>query len=238
MDGSEHSAPRIGVTWVTAGDPVSERYMEAVRRAGGRAVPLPQEADSWDGLLDGLDGLMLTGGVDVDPALYGDERLPECQPPNPRRDRLEVRALDLALSRGLPVLGICRGFQLLNVYLGGKLIQDILTRMPGALTHHRLDGERSSFHAVRIYSDSRLRLIVPSGGLVLVNSRHHQGVAAEQVAPTLRISAVAEDGIVEGLESADGRFVLGVQCHPERPGEATAMEPVFGALVEACGRGA
>ena len=93
-------------------------------------------------------------------------------------------------------------------------------------------------HLAVTAGDSRLRLITGADGPVLVNSRHHQGVTAALAAPTLRISAVAEDGIVEGLESADGRFILGVQCHPERPGEATAMEPVFGALVDACGRGA
>ncbi len=233
-ESSDPGAPRIGVTWVTPGERVSDNYLEAARRAGGEPVPLPRDSDCWEAELRDVDGLMLTGGVDVDPDLYGVEKSAECQPPDPVRDRRETEALRFALERGLPVLGICRGFQFLNVYLGGTLLQDIPTERPEALTHHRPEGtERSSFHSLRVLPGTKLETIVGSPGPVGVNSRHHQGMVEGQLAPGLRINALAEDGIVEGLESADGRFLVGVQCHPERPGEAPEMEAVFRALVDA-----
>ncbi len=233
-ESSSSKAPRIGVSWVTPGQRVCDNYLEAVRRAGGEPVPLPQDAESWESELRDLDGLMLTGGADVDPGLYGSEKNAACQPPNQTRDRRETEALASALDRGLPVLGICRGFQFINVHLGGALTQDIPTEMPEALTHHRFDLDHSSFHSTELLPGTRLATVVGKTGSVRVNSRHHQGVTESQVAPGLRINALAEDGIVEGLESADGRFLLAVQCHPERPGEAPDLEAVFRALVEAC----
>ncbi len=232
-EGNVARAPRIGVTWVSPGETIGGRYLEAVKRAGGEPVPLPPDADSWEDELLTLDGLMLTGGIDLDPALYKQDRKPECQVPNEERDRLETGALRFALERKLPILGICRGFQFLNVGLGGTLIQDIPRELPSAFTHHRIEGDRSSFHTVRVLPGTRLATIVGDSGYLKVNSRHHQGITSAQLAPGLRISAWAEDGMAEGLESADGRFLVGVQCHPERDGEAVGMEAVFRALVEA-----
>lgn len=143
-ESSDPRAPRIGVTWVAPGERVSDNYLEAVRRAGSEPVPLPSESDCWEAELRDVDGLMLTGGVDVDPDLYGVEKRAECQPPDPVRDRRETEALRFALEQGLPVLGICRGFQFLNVYLGGTLLQDIPTERPEALTHHRPEGAERS----------------------------------------------------------------------------------------------
>ena len=235
-EGSNPRLPRIGVTWVTPGEKVSDNYLEAVRRGGGEPVPLLARADSWEAELGGLDGLLLTGGVDIDPEVYGAEKKEECQLPNQSRDQREREALAFSLARGLPVLGICRGFQFLNVYYGGALLQDIPTEMPEALTHHRVDGDRSSYHPVRVLTGTKLAAIVGNHRAMEINSRHHQGVVAAQLAPNLRINARSEDGIVEGLESTDDHFLLGVQCHPERPGEAPGMVAVFRALVEACRR--
>ncbi len=228
--------PRIGVTWVMPGEMVSDNYLEAVRGAGGEPVPLRRDATTWDAQLARVDGLLLSGGADIDPRLYHAERIPSCQAPEPKRDELEWRALQLSLERGRPVLGICRGFQFLNVFFGGTLLQDIPTERPDALLHHRL-GDISSYHLVDVLPETVLAAIVGAHDRMRVNSRHHQGVTEAQLAPGLRISARAEDGIVEGLEGTGEGFLLGVQCHPERLEEVPGMVPLFAALVEEARKG-
>lgn len=226
VHGTGSPAPRIGVTWMTPGKRSSEHYLRAVREAGGEPVSLTVDACSWSGELPSLHGLMLTGGGDIDPRCYGmrNEGLSEWI--DQRRDQLEMEAVRLCLERGLPVLGVCRGMQLLNVALGGSLLQDIRT----AVEHRTLEG-RSSYHPVRVLPGTMLEAILCCHSSPRVNSRHHQGVEEGRLAPGLRISTVAADGIVEGLEAVDGRFLLGVQCHPERPGESPDMEMLFAALV-------
>jgi putative glutamine amidotransferase len=155
------------------------------------------------GELDGVDGLCLAGGADVDPALYGAVRLPVCEPPDMDRDRLESALLRDALDRDLPVLAICRGLQLLNAVLGGTLEQHIEGH-----NHRKLRDA----HEIRIAPGSRLERILGTPAYV-VNSRHHQ--CAGKVAPGLLLAATAPDGVVEALEVPGKRFALAVQWHPE-----------------------
>jgi putative glutamine amidotransferase len=158
-----------------------------------------EDADS----LAGLDGLLLAGGSDVDPQLYGAAPHPLTDQSDEPRDALEIRLLREALERDLPVLAICRGLQLLNVALGGTLAQDI--------EGHRRPGEREA-HGIAITRYSRLRAILGSDDY-LVNSRHHQ--SADRVADGLAVTARAPDGTIEALEMPGRRFVLAVQWHPE-----------------------
>jgi len=153
--------------------------------------------------LDGVDGLCLAGGADVDPALYGEARLPLTELPDQDRDRLESALLRDALHRDLPVLAICRGLQLLNAVLGGTLEQHIEGH-----NHRKLRDA----HEIRIAPRSRLERILGTPSY-MVNSRHHQ--AAGKIAPGLRLTATAPDGVVEALEVPGKRFALAVQWHPE-----------------------
>jgi putative glutamine amidotransferase len=153
--------------------------------------------------LDGVAGLCLAGGADVDPALYGEVRLPETEAPDPDRDRLESALLREALDRDLPVLAICRGLQLLNAVMGGTLAQHI--------EGHNYRKQRD-VHEIRIAPGSRLERILGTHSY-MVNSRHHQ--CAAKVAAGLLLAATAPDGVVEALEIPGKRFALAVQWHPE-----------------------
>src|SRR5882762_10116981 len=174
------------------------RYESALREVGVEPVRIsPDDPRS----LDALDGLLLTGGADVNPALYGDQRHPKTEDPNDPLDELEIRLLRDALSAGLPVLAICRGMQLFNVFHGGTLIQ-------------HLDSHDSpdALHDIQIVPNSRLASIVGSGAHV-VNSRHHQAVA--RPGDGLIVSARSSDGVIEALERPGQAFAVAVQWHPE-----------------------
>jgi len=172
------------------------RYRDALGLAGIQAV-------EGVATVAGLDGLLLAGGTDVDPALYGAPRHPETAEPDRDRDRHETALLREALERDLPVLAICRGLQLLNVAQGGTLVQHI--------EGHKYPRQQE-VHPVRIAPGSRLKSILEAGELV-VNSRHHQSV--DRVASGLVVVARAPDNVVEALELPGKRFVLAVQWHPE-----------------------
>ena len=174
-------------------------YAEALRAAG--IEPVLITPDQADHPLD--SGLLLSGGTDIDAALYGEEPGPANDPPDHERDFLEQRLLREALAADLPVLAICRGLQLFNVtHAGGTLVQD--------LDGHKLP--RNGTHNIEIYYGSRLAEIF-GAGLHSVNSRHHQAVA--QVGNGLRVSARSPGGVIEGLERPDLRFAVAVQWHPE-----------------------
>jgi putative glutamine amidotransferase len=190
-------------------------YVRAVRTAG--LEPAPVSPSCRNGLGE-CRGLVLTGGGDLNPKLYGEAPHGKTEGIDDGRDELELELLERAVRLDLPVLAICRGMQLLNVYSGGKLIQHI----PGHSAPHKLEA-----HAVEIVSGTLLRELVGAGPL-RVNSRHHQ--AAGPVAPGLVVSATSGDGIVEGLERPNSRFVLGVQWHPE---DRIATHPADYCLFEA-----
>lgn len=172
-------------------------------------------------ILDLCDGLVLTGGEDVNPAWYGEEPRPELGRVNQRRDRTEMVTLRLALERELPILGICRGCQLVNICLGGTLYQDLDTQRPGTLTHRQSDPWEQRTHYIDVVKDSLLHRIVRSDEM-MINSFHHQGI--KDLAPKLRVSARAEDGTIEAVEAPEyPSWFLGVQWHPERF-EASAPE--------------
>lgn len=222
--------PRIGIPLWRA--PVGERfrhYEESIAHAGGEPVRLPP----GQGLL-GVQGLLITGGVDVDPALYGQARHPRTQPPNRERDRHELALLREALRRGIPILGICRGHQLLNVALGGRLLQHVEG-------HEAEEGGASSWHLV-VLTEGLLAALYGTQSL-LVNSRHHQAVTPEGLAPGLRPLALSPDGLVEAVQLEGHPWAVGVQWHPERPemraeGPKAAplahAAPLFRAFVAAC----
>ena len=201
-------------------------YIRAVEAAGGVPVLVPpvKDADALAALLDRLDGLLLPGGADVDPAEYG-EPVQGSRQPNPSLDRLELAAARWAVERDLPTLGICRGQQVINVALGGSLVQH--------LDGHAPDGPRNQIHhGFEVAPGSRLAQALGSTD-VQVNSHHHQAVKA--LGHGLVAVAWAPDGTIEGLESRDARWLVAVQFHPEDlVGQHAASERLFASFVSAC----
>lgn len=224
--------PLIGITsyaeeirwgvWTEDAAIVPLAYVRAVEHAGGRPLVVPPSDDGLQETLAALDGVIFSGGGDLDPELYGAEPHAETDAPRKARDAAELRLLQAALDRDMPVLAICRGSQLLNVARGGDLVQ----HLPEAVGHERHRHVPGAFsdHAVRLASDSRLGTLL--GEHAPVKSHHHQGYG--RIGDGLREVAWADDGVVEGLEDSTKRFALGVLWHPEE-GEDFAL---FEALVE------
>lgn len=211
---------------------IRENYCAAVHRAGGLPVLLPHEPDAALSYLDRIDGLIVTGGgFDVDPALFGAASRHPTVTTKERRTQFELAAARGALARDMPVLGICGGQQLLNVALGGTLIQHIPDEVPKALPHRQPNPRTEPGHAVSIIPGTLLHRI--TGALRLeVNSAHHQAV--KEAGPGLVVDARAEDGVVEGIEDPRRHFCLGVQWHPEfELGEGDRR--IFRSFVEAAG---
>jgi gamma-glutamyl-gamma-aminobutyrate hydrolase PuuD len=197
-------------------------YVDAVERAGGRAIVIPPTEDGVDETLAVLDGVVFSGGADVDPSRYGAYPHPETDTPQARRDAGEMALLEAALERDMPVLAICRGFQLLNVARGGDLVQHLPEEV-GNDDHRQVPGE-FAVHPVEVKGGTRLASIV--GERSDVTSHHHQGLG--KVGEGLVETAWAADGTLEAVEDPSLRFAVGVQWHPEA-GEDAAL---FEALVE------
>lgn len=197
-------------------------YVSAVERAGGRALLIPPSDEGVEETLEALGGLLLSGGADIDPEVYGAETHPETSGTRSDRDRAELALLEAALARDMPVLAVCRGSQVLNVARGGDLVQH-LPDIVGDEKHKHTPGVFSD-HDVRVETGSRLASLL--GDRAPVKSHHHQGFG--RIGTGLREVAWAEDGTVEGLEDPTRRFAVGVLWHPEE-GEGGAL---FRALVE------
>jgi putative glutamine amidotransferase len=234
-------APLIGITTSVTVGTIPERayingaYVAAVQAAGG--IPLlvtphftPEvQAALWQR----LDGLVLTGGGDVEPARFGQARHPAVDDVSPARDELELGLTHRAVADGMPLFAICRGMQVLNVALGGTLLQDIASERPGSLAHSQKAPRYEATHAVKVLGEgTRLGRVL--GTLeIQVNSMHHQAI--ERLGEGLREVAWAPDGVIEAVEMpGDERFVLGVQWHPEElAGHDPAARNLFAAIVDA-----
>jgi len=190
-------------------------YVQAIERAGGTPLLVPPVEDGVEEILDALDGLLLSGGADLDPESYGAEPHPETTGTRPARDRAELALLEGALARDLPVLAVCRGSQVLNVARGGDLVQH-LPEIVGGEQHREVSGVFSE-HPVRVDPSSKLGAV---DGPVM--SHHHQGFG--RLGEGLREVAWADDGTVEAVEDPDRRFAVGVLWHPEAGEDARLFE--------------
>lgn len=228
--------PVIGITsyaeqarwgvWDSPAALIPMAYVNAVERAGGRPLIVPPSQDGIEETLDALDGLLLSGGSDLDPELYGAEAHPETNGVRPDRDRAEIALLRAALERDMPVLAVCRGSQVLNVAQGGDLVQ----HLPEVVGHKRHKHTPSVFgdHDVDLVPGTRLQRLL--GDHAPVKSHHHQGYG--RLGDGLKEAAKADDGTVEAIEDPSRRFALGVLWHPEE-GDDFAL---FQELVEEAGR--
>ena len=222
--------PLIGTAWL------KPDYRSALEHAGARIRELTPGDPLPDSLAD-CDGLLLTGGVDVEPALYGEDRHPTVETDD-ARDEYELALAREALQRDLPVLAICRGAQVLNVAAGGSLIQDIPSSMPDA-GQHQIERPRNAVaHDVVVEAGTCLAHLLENrldrGRTIPVNSRHHQSV--KQVAPEFVVSATAPDGVIEAIEKPAAPFCVGVQWHPENFWQTGEFHELFDGLVEAADR--
>ncbi len=235
--------PRVGVPYRTKNEEVTglsaklEKYLEAIRQAGAEPVPVslllsPSELQR---LAQTLDGVALSGSpADVDPSRFGAARQPECEDPDPDRERTDFALLEHAFAEHKPLLAICFGIQSLNVFLGGTLIQDIPSEIHAKIEHdwHREQGAPEPFHAARIERGSQVAQLAGSNE-ALVNSSHHQSI--KEPGQGLRIAALAPDGVIEAVEwTGDSNWVTGVQWHPERMAATDSLaQTLFRSLVSA-----
>ncbi|HVL65944.1 MAG TPA: gamma-glutamyl-gamma-aminobutyrate hydrolase family protein [Vicinamibacterales bacterium] len=207
-------------------------YIASVEQAGGQPRIL-EVSDSPKQVLKEVDGLLLTGGGDVDPAFYGEDRHPAVDDAEPGRDEFEIDLARRAVEADVPMLAICRGAQVLNVAMGGSLVQDLPTQVTTELPHSIVDPRDHVAHEVQVAPDSRLRGLlgpaVAAEGTCRVNSRHHQAVA--RLGRGLEPAAVAPDGVVEAIEKRDATFCVGVQWHPENFWRTGEFKSLFDAFV-------
>lgn len=213
--------PIIGITTFTEVKPkkiynlVSNNYVASVQKSGGVPVLIPITSSSEDieAYAAMLDGIIFTGGEDVSPLNYNENPLSQVTMINEERDCHELRLFEEVYKRNIPILGICRGIQLINVALGGTLYQDIPSQVSGSLGHLPMDTPvHNLYHTVKIEKDTKLFQIFEEETLK-VNSFHHQAV--KDIGLDLKITAISKDGIIEAVEGLRERFLLAVQWHPE-----------------------
>lgn len=233
--------PIIGIT--TFCDPrprktfssVSQNYVTSVLMAGGIPILIPiiNNKDELAYYLDLVDGLLFTGGEDISPLEYGEDPISHVTLVSGERDRQEIDLFKMAYEKHMPILGICRGIQLINVALGGSLYQDLGSQYKGALGHLPADNPVSElYHRVKVDDQSKLYHIFLESEFA-VNSFHHQAI--KELGKNLKVAACSKEGIIEGIESTDKRYLFGVQWHPE---DLSAKYPLFLRLfksfIEAC----
>jgi putative glutamine amidotransferase len=223
------SRPVIGVAWPQAD------YVAALEQAGAQVRELTPATDPMPGALSACDGLLLTGGPDVDPATYGEtERHPTVEV-DPARDAYELELARHALAGRLPLFGICRGAQVLNVAAGGTLFQDLSSQHPEPLLHTLAASKTAMAHDIAVSPTSCLAVLMhaelDSQGRIAVNSRHHQSV--KDLAPGFLASATGPDGVIEAIENPAAPFCVGVQWHPENFWRTGKFSALFAGLIEA-----
>jgi putative glutamine amidotransferase len=210
-----------------------KNYVEAVAKFGAVPILLPHEPEMVDHYLGLIDGLILTGGdFDIDPKFYGEDTASNRVLTKSTRTEFEMKMLKTAVLAGLPILGICAGEQLLNVFFGGTLYQDILEQVPGAINHEQPEPKNLPYHDIKIKKDSLLHSIVKTERYK-VNSTHHQAV--KEVGKGLIASAISDDGIIEAIEGTGHSFILGVEWHPEYL-SCNEDELIFAAFIDNCAR--
>lgn len=186
--------------------------IKAITKSGGLPIVLPTvAAENAASYVDLFDGLLLLGGFDVDPTFYGQEPHFELGETFRKRDLFEIALLKATIEAGKPIMGICRGLQLINAGLGGTLYQDLSEDPTARLKHHQLAPGNLPTHHVNVHEGSQLQKLV--GNRIYINSRHHQSI--HEVAPGLKVVARADDGVIEAVESIDSNQILAVQWHPE-----------------------
>jgi putative glutamine amidotransferase len=217
---------------------MGQKYVQALRLAG--AIPwliplIPEDPATLREIFDRLDGIFLTGGVDVDPRHYGEERADFCGRTDPPRDAVEIQLIRWSLADHKPILAVCRGIQVVNVALGGSLFQDVAAQLPGSIKHDYFPTKEKPArdylaHTIRTVRGSRLREFLGSEE-VAVNSMHHQAI--KKLAPGLTVTAVAPDGVIEGVEGTNGQYLVGVQWHPEELTDQDAgMRQLFSSFIK------
>lgn len=207
---------------------IKPEYIRAIEESGGTAVllPLAESENLARDAVDSCDGFVFAGGEDIEPERYGEKRLPVCGESVPVRDECEMRAISAVLASGKPMMGICRGFQLLNVALGGTLWQDLPSEF-GSSVYHRYNGKETT-HEIDIIRDTPLYRMLEKERTE-INSFHHQAIRA--LAPDLAVMATADDGIVEAVCLRENPCVFGVQWHPERLFDGEDGKKIFSTLV-------
>ena len=209
-------------------------YMKVLEQCGALPLmlPLTDSEDELEQCLQLTDGLLLTGGHDVGPNVYGSEASPLCGTPCRLRDRMEAYLLTRAIQLDLPVLGICRGIQFMNAALGGTLYQDLPSEHPSPVEHHMAPPYDRGVHKVLVAEGSLLASLI-GAGVHSVNSYHHQAI--RELATCLRAMAVSEDGLIEAVDYPGRRFIVGVQWHPEFSYESnTESTALIQAFVHQC----
>jgi len=241
MTSSRHPLIGItsGLTHHKSGYPVcqvNQAYVDAVQNADGLPllIPVGTNPADLDLLLSRLDGVLFSGGADIDPVLFGGEPHPRVYGISPERDALEMALVRGAISADKPMLAICRGIQVLNVTLGGSLFTHIQDQRPQSLKHDWFPNfpRDKLAHGVRLSASSKLYQIYDADE-IRVNSLHHQGIA--ELGQGLRATGFAPDDLVEGVEVEGASFAIGVQWHPECLPDDPGSKALFGAFVRACG---
>ncbi|KMT22524.1 gamma-glutamyl-gamma-aminobutyrate hydrolase family protein [Clostridium cylindrosporum] len=213
---------------------VNDAYIQSVSRSSGLPIMLPVTDNlNVSQLIASIDGLILTGGKDVSPALYGEDSLSLLRETKPERDAFEMALLKEAIIQNKPILGVCRGMQLINIAFGGTMLQDVSYDESIKIQHFQQTDSIFPIHNIKVKENSILHSIL--GSESRVNSIHHQAI--KKLSPDFIATAWASDGVIEGIEKKGDEFILGVQWHPEMMSETDAnMKKLFDRFIEACKR--